>query len=453
VDALDGLRAACPELAIDTGERAREAAATDALRPSRGGRDLVRPLAVLAPATTAHVAALVRWAGEAGVAVVVRGGGSGLMGGAATAARAVVVDMQRMGAVAVDADACQVRAGTGATLARVDDALAPHGLMLGHDPWTVAVATVGGVLSTNGLGYLGARAGSVRAQVRAVEVVLADGRVLRTRAAPARSTGLEPTQLFVGTEGTLGIVTEATLAVLPRPEERLVRGYDLPSFAAGVEVAVALRRSGIRFACLELSADELPPAPASLLLVCDGLAGEATLHAGRAAAVIERAGGTARTQADADAQWNGRHAIAERWAASRRTQRDDLLPDARGHAFDYAHVAVPVAALPALRARAHGLVRAHDLTLIEEGLWHWPELYSIVVAGPPGSAAGVRATIDGVCRDAQAAGGTMEYCHGVGTKLAHLMEAEHGAAGLDLLRTVKRALDPRGVLNPGKEDV
>jgi FAD/FMN-containing dehydrogenase len=375
------------------------------------------------------------------------------MGGAAVVSPAVVVDMQRLDAVAAEADACQVRAGAGATLARVDDALAAHGLMLGHDPWTLAVATVGGVLSTNGLGYLGARAGSVRAQVRAVEVVLADGRVLDTRAAPARSTGLDLTQLFVGTEGTLGIVTEATFAVVPRPEERLVRGYRLPSFAAGVEAAVALRRRGIRYACLELSADELPPAPASLLLVCDGLAGEAGLHAERAATVIERAGGSARAQADAEAQWNGRHAIAERWAASRRAQRDDLLPDAGGHAFDYAHVGVPVAALPELRTRAHVLVREHGLELIEEGLWHWPELYSIVVAGPPGSTAGVRATIEGVCRDAQAAGGTMEYCHGVGAKLAHLMEAEHGAVGLDVLRAVKRALDPRGVLNPEKEGV
>jgi glycolate oxidase len=127
------------------------------------------------------------------------------------------------------------------------------------------------------------------------------------------------------------------------------------------------------------------------------------------------------------------------------------LGDAAGGAqFDYAHVGVPLAALPTVRAVAHDLVRRHGLRLVEEGLWHWPELYSVVVAGPSGSAPGVRFTIDGVCRAAQDAGGTMEYCHGVGWQLAHLMEREHGTAGLDVLRRVKAALDPAGILNPGK---
>src|SRR5262245_63032633 len=102
------------------------------------------------------------------------------MGGAAVLRPAVVVDLVRLDDMAVDADACLVRAGAGATLARVDAALAADGLMLGHDPWTLAVATVGGVVSTNGLGYLGARAGNVGAQLRGVEAVLADGSLVRT---------------------------------------------------------------------------------------------------------------------------------------------------------------------------------------------------------------------------------------------------------------------------------
>src|SRR5207245_8413060 len=105
---------------------------------------------VAEPASTAEVAALVRWAAGAGVPLVARGGGSGLMGAAAVLAPAVVVDLRRLGAVAVDADACLVRAGAGATLTQVDAALAPHGLMLGPDPWTVGVATVGRDARTHG---------------------------------------------------------------------------------------------------------------------------------------------------------------------------------------------------------------------------------------------------------------------------------------------------------------
>jgi glycolate oxidase len=118
--------------------------------------------------------------------------------------------------------------------------------------------------------------------------------------------------------------------------------------------------------------------------------------------------------------------------------------------FDYAHVGVPLAGLDAVRERVHSLVRQYELDLVEEGLWHWPELYSVVVTGPSSAATGVRATIDGVCRAAQDVGGTMEYCHGVGWQLAHLMEREHGEAGLEVLRRVKAALDPSGILNPGK---
>jgi len=139
--------------------------------------------------------------------------------------------------------------------------------------------------------------------------------------------------------------------------------------------------------------------------------------------------------------------IAERWAASRDARAGDWLA---GGQFDYAHVGVPLAALEGVRAAAHALIRHHGLRLIEEGLWHWPELYSVALSGPADAAAAVRDTIDGILRAAQDAGGTMEYCHGVGWKLAHLMEREHGAVGLDVLRRVRAALDPAGVLNPGK---
>jgi len=448
---LEGLRDACPALALHTDGAALAAGGLDAMRPSRGRPEFAalatRPLAVAAPASAAEVAALVRWATGARVPLVARGGGSGLMGAAAVLVAAIVVDSRRLGAVAVDADACLVRAGAGATLAQVDAALAPHGLMLGHDPWTVGVATVGGALATNGLGYLGARAGSFGAQVRALEAVLADGTIVRTRSSPARSTGLDLARLLVGTEGTLGIITEATLAALPVPEERVIHAWHLPSFDAGVAVAAGLRRTGVRHACLELSADDAP-GTAELLLVFDGLRGEAALLAARAAQLVAAAGGERLGADEAERRWDERHAIAERWAATRRGGAGEWPPD--GTQFDYAHVGVPLGGLAAVRATARTLVERYGLVLIEEGLWHWPELYSVVVSGPPGSAEGVRATIDGVCAAAIDAGGTLEYCHGVGWKLAHLVEREHGAAGLAVLRRLKAALDPANIMNPGK---
>jgi len=454
VVSFDSLRASCPSLAIRTDPALLDAAGVDALRPTRGRPELAalrrRPLALAEPTRVEEVAALVRWAAGARVGLVPRGGGSGLMGGAGVLGSALVVDLHRLDAVTVDADGCVVWAGAGATLARVDAALAEHGLMLGHDPWTFGVATVGGAVATNGLGYLGARVGSMGAQVRALEAVLGDATTVRTRVAPARSAGLDLARLLIGTEGTLGIVTEAALAAVARPEERVAAEYRLPSFSLGVSVAVALRRAGVQLACLELSAAGLPPRPASLLLIFDGLRGEARLRAERAARLIRDAGGEPLPEGTAEREWSERHAIAERWAAGPRFVADDWEPGRSGEQFDYAHVGVPVAALERVREVTHALVRRHGLALRDEGLWHWPELYSIVIAGPPTSAAGVRATIDGVCRAAQDAGGTMEYCHGVGWKLAHLAAREHGAGGLEVLRRLKAALDPAGILNPGK---
>src|SRR5437870_13920648 len=133
MDVLEGLRDACPALALHTDGPALTAGGLDALRPSRGRPEFAalatRPIAVAEPASAAEVAALVRWAAGAGVPLVARGGGSGLMGAAAVLVPAVVVDLRRLRAVAVEADACCVRAGAGATLAQVDAALAPHGLM------------------------------------------------------------------------------------------------------------------------------------------------------------------------------------------------------------------------------------------------------------------------------------------------------------------------------------
>ena len=130
METLDSLHAACPSLTLRTDAATLDAAGVDAMRASRGRPDLLavhaRPLAVAEPASTAEVVALVRWAGRVHTAIVPRGGGSGLMGGAAVLRPAVVLDLRRLDGVTVDADACLVTAGAGATFARVDAALAGH---------------------------------------------------------------------------------------------------------------------------------------------------------------------------------------------------------------------------------------------------------------------------------------------------------------------------------------
>jgi FAD/FMN-containing dehydrogenase len=229
MDVLERLRVACPDLVVhaDAGERTgclRRPAAVARLAPGAGRAPHRAARGGRAESTDA-VAALVRWAAATRVALVPRGGGSGLMGGAAVLGPALVVDCRRLDAIVVDAEGVVVHAGAGAILARVDAALGGHGLMLGHDPWTVGVATVGGALGTNGLGYLGARAGSIGAQLRGLEAVLGDGTSLRAPAVPTHSTTPRPRASPRRQRGTLGIVTRGDARGAAAAGERIVAAW------------------------------------------------------------------------------------------------------------------------------------------------------------------------------------------------------------------------------------
>jgi len=143
----------------------------------------------------------------------------------------------------------------GLVLSRLEEALRAEGLTLGHDPWTVGVATVGGTISTNGLGYRGGQYGSMGEQVLGLEVVLPDGQVLRTRAVPKSSTGPDLTQLFIGAEGVLGLITEATLQVFPAPEAHALLAFAFSTFAHGFAAVAEMAAVGLRPALLELTED------------------------------------------------------------------------------------------------------------------------------------------------------------------------------------------------------
>src|SRR5262249_17771489 len=126
-----------------------------------------------------------------------------------------------------------VDVGTGVTIQALNQAAAPHGLMCGHDPWTVAVATVGGTIGTNSLGYLGGKYGSMGDQVLGVEAVLPTGGVIPPGGAEKSSPGPGLPRLFIGAEGCFGIVTRATLRLFPLPQARLLQAWEFADFATG----------------------------------------------------------------------------------------------------------------------------------------------------------------------------------------------------------------------------
>jgi FAD/FMN-containing dehydrogenase len=444
---------------VVTDEGERERYAVDALGWQRGFADEaappVVPIAVVRPRSTDDVSALLRFAHEERVPVVPYGGGSGLMGGARVIEPAIVLDMREMRAVReIDVESQRVLVEAGATLAEVDGAVAPHGLVVRHDPWTFGVATVGGTISTNGLGFLGAKYGSMGAQVLGLEVVLAGGEVLRTPGVSPRSTGINLDRLFSAAEGTLGVITAAWLRVWPAPEAQRLSGWRFASFADGFGAIMAMQRAGFRPAVLDFGDAPDEDGEATLYLGFEGMREEADAVASRAARICGDAGGTAVAQDEVDAWWARRHAPAENFARRRAAGITARPPAEGGTLFDYMHVSLPPSRVLAYRDDALRAAAEEGVRVVETGLWVAPGMFSMVfVADAVARGEGVArmsAAVDACARLAVAVGGSMEYCHGAGVRLAHLMREEHGDAGMEALRAVKRALDPHNVLNPGK---
>jgi alkyldihydroxyacetonephosphate synthase len=442
----------------------------DALRAHRGFADMMRlaqePLAVVQPQSTDEVVRLVLFARHHHVPLVPYGGGSGLMGGALSVRPGIVVDMKRMDTIlVVDQQAMTVRVQSGMRLRPLGEQLAEHGLLLGHDPWSISIATVGGAIGTHGLGYLGGRYGSIGDQVLGMEVVLGTGELLRTPALRKRSTGPDLTRLFIGAEGTLGIVTEATLQVFPQPEQRSLIGFSFPDFAAGFRALLEMRQRGVQPTSLDMAADSWhidlqerrgfpPPQPPYLHLVFDGLAGEVAAHCAEATRIALGFGGSPIAQEELQDYWRNRHAIADRWARDPELREGKWLETSYGKSqFDFLHMTIPVSRLLDFRTQALTCMRENGVFLCEEGVWIWPECYAFVLYCPQTSENDAAATMhratEAIYQLAHQFGGSMEYVHGVGVRLGHLMTRELGG-GINVLRSLKALLDPDGIMNPGK---
>lgn len=447
---------------VSTSDADRRLFASDALRPSRGlpaTQPTPRPQYIVWPRSTEDVQAILRIANQTRTPVVPYGGGSGLMGGATAFSGGIVLDMRRMNRVSpVDPADRTVTAEAGAVLQEVNTALRPHGLILGHDPWTVPVATVGGAISTDSLGYLGAAYGSMGDQVLGLEAVLADGTLLKTRALPRRATGPHLERLLIGGEGCFGVITAATLRAVPIPESRRLVAITFPSFMEGFQAVCELFRLGLTPSMIDFGEELLSASPegwgaaepgAEMYLAFEGIAEVALAQERRSLQVLEAAGGARQPDTDAEAFWNRRHAPAIRFQQQRaESGTAPYLQPHTGARADFLHLPIPVSQVLPFREWCLAEMPALGVQVREFGLWNRPELFSVVLVEPVDEGR-LPAAAEAVLRRAQDVGGSMEYVHGVGTRLAHLMEREHGA-GLQVMQRIKREFDPNNVLNPGK---
>ncbi len=446
---VQALREALDPAVVRTDHDTLVVLARDALHPARfpAGTHVARPLCVVQPQSAAHVAAVFQVAQAAACPVIPMGGGSGLMGGAASIVPGIVLDLRGLDAITIRPADRMADAGAGVTIKALNRAAAEHGLICGHDPWTVAVATVGGTISTNSLGYLGGKYGAMGDQVLGIEAVLPTGEVVRTRAVEKSSTGPALHPLFIGAEGCFGVIIHATLRLLPLPPARILQAWEFRDFATGVGAINALLDAGMRPGLLDYG-DEEPTleeeSAATLLVSYEGPKRVAQAEAKEAAAICVQHHGKWLPTRQVQAFWNERHASGDAYAETRAAGKPwrRLRPQ-----VDYLHVALPPSAVLPYRRQSLELLASRGLRAHQTGLWDHAGLFSLVYSGGDTAAlAEAHHALLVLCQDLH---GSMEYCHGVGTRLAALMDREHGI-GLEVLRRLKRGFDPQGILNPGK---
>jgi FAD/FMN-containing dehydrogenase len=430
---------------------------------------LARPpataMVAVRPRTTADVVAVVRVAQELGTPIVPHGSGTGVHAGAAPVRDSILLDLGAMNRIVdIRRDDRMARVEPGVLLGAMDQATRAHDLMVGHDPWSQSLASVAGAVSTNGVGYLAGKYGGMGEQVLGLEVVLATGDVLRTSRVPKQSTGPGLRNLFIGAEGVLGIITEVDLRLFGVPERRAITGYRFPRFEAGLAAIIEFGQLHLQPAMIDYEEDDPPQGalrpgelidiPAPLFLAFDGFAEQVEAELNRADAICVRHGGVVIPD-EAQHFWDNRHESADRWVKQMAEDPASVMSPDRGRRRSsvYLNVSLPPTMIPVYRERASRELAPARMALCGAAVWGMPELFSIrfehAQPSDPGTREALEYAADYGMRLAQELGGSMEYCHGVGLTLAHLMASELGE-GFAVLRRIKQALDPQGLLNPGK---
>ena len=412
-----------------------------------------RPIAVVAPADPGDVVELVRWARRTHTPLVPRGGGTSLGGESVPPDGGVVVDLSGWSRLLeVDPNGLWARVEPGLVNRDLQRALLPHGLFFPPNPGSWTLSTIGGNVGTNASGMRSFRYGPTRAWVREVEAVLGTGSRVRLGSRVAkRSVGPDLLQMFVGSEGTLGIATEVTVRLAPVPAVRhgvivpVPRGAALGPLVARLSripdsglSAVEYLDRGSAAALAERRKARWPRDSSLLLLEVEaGDPDEAERRLSRLRRTLGEmgAGDGFTVFEDADELWTLRGASG------------DVLLERYGlHVRE--DVAVPLDRVDALVAELERIARRERVPFFLFGHLGEGSLHPNYAVGPTSAAAErIRAA---VLRASRSLGGTISAEHGIGRLKRSFLTEELGAGAVALLAAVKQACDPDGILNPGK---
>ncbi|BBU21785.1 FAD-binding oxidoreductase [Mycobacterium xenopi] len=449
-DVLASLIAELPDGMVVTDPAITEGYRQDrAFDPSAG-----KPMAVVRPRRTEEVQTIMRWASSHRVPVVPRGAGTGLSGGATAVDDGIVLSTEKMRDITVDPVTRTAVCQPGLLNAEVKKAVAEHGLWYPPDPSSYEICSIGGNIATNAGGLCCVKYGVTTDYVLGVQVVLADGTAVRLGGPRLKDVaGLSLTKLFVGSEGTLGIITEVTLRLVPpqRPSCTVVANFSSVQAAAEAVLAVSAR---IRPAMLEfmdsvaINAVEdklrmgLDRGAAAMLLACSDERGRAGSEDAEFMAGVFSEYGATEVFSTEDPEEGEAFVAARRFAIPAVEAKGPLLLE---------DVGVP---LPALADLVSGIARiAAERQLMISVIAHAGDgnTHPLIVYDPTDAAVAERAEAAyGEIMDlALRLGGTITGEHGVGRLKRPWLADQLGPDAMALNRRIKDALDPLGILNPG----
>ena len=416
------------------------------------------PAAVVFPQTTEDVSRCVQFAGAQSLAIVTRGSGTGLSGGSVPSAGSVVLCLAQMNTILdIDPRNLVLRTQPGATTLAIDEAAARHGLFYPPDPGSMRISSIGGNVAENSGGLRGLKYGVTRDYVMALEVVLADGRIARFGSKCVKDVaGYSMKDLFIGSEGSLGVITEILLKLVPRPlaSQTMLALYDRIEDAADTVSAIIAARiipCTLEFldqttaSCVEEYAHVgLPTDCAAVLLMeTDGHPAAVADEAGRMAELARTNGARevrlARDEADALALASARR---NAFSALARRRPTTILED----------FTVPRSELAAMVTFIAETARAANLQVGTFGHMGDGNLHPTFLTDERDAEemSRVHHALDLIAKKTLELGGTITGEHGVGLAKKTWLRQQMGDSSFDVMKQIKKALDPAGLLNPGK---
>jgi alkyldihydroxyacetonephosphate synthase len=413
------------------------------------------PLCVVRPRTTSQVEDVLAWADRTRTPVVPYGGGSGVLGAIAPVG-AVVVELRAMSEVIdLDEKSRLVRVQAGVLGPDLEEALRASALTLGHEPQSIGISTVGGWVATGACGQLSVRYGGIEDLVAGLEAVLPGGRVVRSKTAPRRATGPDVASLMIGSEGTLGIVTEATLRVSPVVGERVDRCIRFEHMGDGVAACRAIVQADLEPTLLRLydrddatillrNLPEEEPDALALLSFDGPLAEERASRALALSAGVE-----------------GNHELVGHWWTHRNDAVDEFMQLMAGEGVLGAHAMVDTIEVAGTWTVLRDLYHS-----MKQALGPLADIVGCHVSHVYPDGACLYFTLASACDDDDSAlatleswwetgmetclkmGGSISHHHGVGRVKARWLREELGE-WWNVLAAVKAAIDPNGIMNPG----